>query len=566
LAAGGVNPGLFKARVRRLEVSALRGPRPAPGLAGLRARIGEDGDMALWLEGLERACAPLAALMARNTAALTDLVGAHIHMAEALAADETTPGAERLWRKEDGEATAEFLHELMEAADALPELPGRRYPALLEALMTGRQVRAPWAGHPRLFVWGNIEARFRNTDMVILGGLNEGTWPPSAESDPWMSRPMRANFGLPLPERRIGLSAHDFAQAFCAPEVVLTRAARVDGTPTVPSRWLLRLDTVLRASGLCDAQGHPAWPPAPWVEWFVARDRPDRIEPGRPPAPKPPVRVRPRQLSATQIETWMRDPYAIYARHILKLHALDPIDADPGAADYGSWVHKALDAFLKAYPDALPAQAEQCLVAVGREVFGPALAMPGVWAFWWPRFLRIAEWFVARERERRPLIGRTHSEVSGTLEIASPYAPFTVSAKADRIDRLKDGTLVLIDYKTGQPPSQKEVAAGFAPQLPLEALIARHGGFTGVPAAAIGGMWYWRLKGGEPAGEEKTAGGNPEKLLREALEGLSELVRTFDDADIAYAARPHPDRAPRYSDYLHLARVKEWAALEGDED
>jgi ATP-dependent helicase/nuclease subunit B len=563
LAQGGRGPGAFRTLVRRLERHALRGPRPAAGIAGLRLAVADRDSLDSWLTELETAAAPLVALMDQPTAPLAALLRAHIALAERLAADEEGDGPARLWRGEAGEAASGFVRDLADAADALPPLDGAGYPGLLRGLMNSVTVRPHWGGHPRLSIWGPLEARLQHCDLLILGGLNEGTWPPEAGSDPWMSRPMRQDFGLPLPERRIGLSAHDFAQAFCAPEVVLTRASRVDGTPTVPSRWLLRLDAVLRASGL-----EAPWVAGPWVEWHSRLDKPLKPIPAAPPMPRPPLAARPRRLSATAIETWMRDPYAIYARWILRLRALEPIDADPGAADYGSYVHDALDAFLKAHRrGALPESALDELIELGRAKFGEALARPGLWAFWWPRFERIAAWFIAHESARRAEMREVHSEVSGALELSAPGGPFTVTAKADRIDVMADGSLSIIDYKTGSPPSAKEVAAGYAPQLPIEALIARHGGFEGVPAAKVGRLLYWRLRGGETGGEERSAGNEPMRLSDEALEGLSALIAAFDDPETPYAARPHPDMAPKYSDYLHLARVKEWAASaeEGEE-
>lgn len=562
LATGGAAPGLFRARVRRLERQVLRGPRPAPGVAGLIAALGPKSDLHPWLSGLAAMTGAFAAVMARPAAPLGELLRAHIDCAERLADDDRLTGAARLWRFEAGEAAADFIADLALAADSLPPIDPGSYPGLLGALMQGVVVRPAWGGHPRLAIWGPLEARLQHADRLILGGLNEGSWPPDATADPWMSRPMRKSFGLPLPERRIGLAAHDFAQAFAAPEVMLTRAARLEGTPTVPSRWLLRLDTVLRAAGLA-----APWPSTDWLAWQEIRDRPDHYAKPAPPAPKPPRSARPRELSATAIETWMRDPYAIYARKILGLDALDPIDADPGAADYGSLVHDALDAFLKSHPRGpLPATALDELLALGGESFATALARPGLWAFWWPRFERVAGWFVAHEAARRHRLAESWSEISGALEIAAPGGPFRVTAKADRIDRLTDGTLTIVDYKTGAPPTTKEVAAGFAPQLPIEAAIARFGGFPGIAEAAVGQLLYWRLSGSPPGGEERSAGDDAVTLAEQALIGLGELVARFDDESTPYAARPHPEMAPKYSDYLHLARVKEWSSSEEGEE
>lgn len=372
---------------------------------------------------------------------------------------------------------------------------------------------------------------------------------------------MRAEFGLPLPERRIGLAAHDFVQAFSAPEIILSRAERIDGAPTVPSRWLVRLEKLLQGTS---ADG-PFLPSGDWRAWQAALDAPDKLIQTGPPAPRPPVAARPRRLSVTQIETWMRDPYAIYARHILGLRALDPIDAAPDAADYGTRVHDAIDKFIEAFPVAFPDDAAFQLDKIGREVFASALHHPAVWAFWWPRFERIAGWFVGYERNQRAAIKRSVSEVHGELVLPFPAGDFRLTAIADRVDQLQDGSLRLIDYKTGAVPSAKEVAAGFAPQLPLEAVIAAAGGFDGVGVARVASLDYWRLRGSDPAGEVRSLGDDVGAMARAAEEGLRALISSFDRPETPYEARPRPDAAPRYSDYEHLARVKEWASLDGED-
>ncbi len=562
LAAGGESAAAFRGRVRALEIAALRGPRPAPGIEGLRVVL-ESGDRALdtWLARLDAMAAPFVAILERP-APLYELLRAHIAFAEKFAADDEKDGAARLWAGEAGTAASSFVLELAEAAergDVLPAIPRIAYPGLLRALMQGRAVRPAWGRHPRLFIWGPLEARLQRTDLVVLGGMNEGSWPAEPTPDPWMSRPMRERFGLPTPERDVGLSAHDFAQAFCAPEVVLTRAEREGSAPTVPSRWLLRLDAVLAAAGLGELPRDRRW-----LDWHVGFDRPTEAPaPQRPPAPRPPLAARPRTLPVTAIEMWRRDPYALYAQRILRLRALDPIDADPDAADYGTVVHKALDTFLRAFPAGpLPGDALSRLLDAGRQAFGEALKRPGVWGFWWPRFERIAGWFIAQEIERRRLLDRAWHEVGGRLEIAAPGGTFTVTAKADRIDRQADGKLVLIDYKTGALPSAREVETGFAPQLPLEGAIAVAGGFAGVPAGEVLALLYWQMSGGRVPGLERDAAPKSKaaELIRAARDGLAEMVAAFDDPATAYEAQPHPRYVPRYSDYLHFARVKEWAA------
>jgi ATP-dependent helicase/nuclease subunit B len=566
LAAGGRSPEAFRAMVRQLEIKVLRGPRPAAGFTGLTAALGEsDGHFHRLVDGLEAALGPFLAALASSEIALGRLVSAHVAAAEALARSDSESGPARLWAEAAGEAAAEFLAELLQAAAGLPVIAGRDYPALFGALISGPVVRPRYGRHPRLAIWGLLEARLQQADLLILGGLNEGTWPPRVDGDPWLSRPMRRDFGLPPPERRIGAAAHDFAQALGARRVVLTRAMRVEGAPTVPSRWLLRLDTVLRAAGL-EGRLQAALEP---LGWRAAQDAPHGRTTIAPPAPRPPVSARPRQLSVTQIETWMRDPYALYAREILRLTALDPIDADPGAAERGMFIHKALDEFVRRFPEAPPADAEAQLLAMGEEAFGPALERPGVRSFWWPRFHRIARWFLAIDAERRHLLAASASERLGRFEFNAPAGRFTLDCRADRIDRLREHGVALIDYKTGSAPTLDDVGLGFSPQLPLEAMIAEAGGFAEIGPAAVVELAYWRLTGGDPAGEILPLARSPAELRRivaDAVQGLSELIARFDDATTPYRAVPRPEKAPRYSDYVHLARVKEWSVtIEADE-
>ncbi len=578
LAAGGRAPGAFRADARLMDRRLLRGPRPAPGLAGLRARLAAadrehlpDPDrarLAALQDGLADRIGALAAAFQQDTPRpLGALLQHHLSAAEALAESDTESGADRLWAGEEGAAAARFYAALADAAaDESEPVAPRAYPALLQALIEGEVVRPVHGRHPRLAILGLLEARLLRPDLIVLGGLNEGSWPPEPPVDPWMSRPMRTAFGLLSPERRIGLAAHDFAMAACGPAVVLTRSEKVEGTPTVPARWLLRLDSALKAAGL-DPQALRATGPR-YLGWLEGLDRPERRALPEPPAPTPPVAARPSRLSVTQIETWMRDPYAIYARHVLGLRALDPVDADPSQADYGSLVHSALDRFVAERIDPSDAQAWSALERIGREIFRPLQAMPGVWAFWWPRFERIGRWFLEEEAKRRRSVAESFTECIGTLEIDGPAGRFTLTARADRIDRLSGGGYELIDYKTGAPPTLKAVEAGFAPQLPLEAAILQAGGFEGVPSGPAAALSYWRLGGGAPPGEIKPVKAKTaptsDALAEAALAGLKGLIHRFSDPAAPYHARPHPTHAPRYSDYVHLARVGEWASLDGE--
>jgi ATP-dependent helicase/nuclease subunit B len=559
LAAGGRDVAAFRAWVRRLEMAALRGPRPAPGIGGLKTALtSEDAKrFGARLDRLADLAVSLDRLIAAPQSHLAELVDAHVMFAEALAASDGEGGPARLWAGDAGEAAATFIANLRQAASGFAPLPGDRYPALLSGLLSMQVVRPRYGRHPRLAIWGPLEARLQHADLLILGGLNEGTWPAEVAADPWLSRPMRRDFGLPAPERRIGLGAHDFAQALGAPQVALTRALRVEGTPTVPSRWLLRLEGLMRSRGLDPARIHGGV----WLDWHAKLDAPDAVRAAAPPTPCPPVAQRPRAIRVTEVELWRRDPYAIYARHILRLKPLEPIDAEPSAADRGIWIHQALERFVKEFPAGVPADALARLLAIGRQEFGPQMNRPSVGAFWWPRFERIARWFVDNERERRGALASLHAEVKGKLQFSGLAGLFTLTATADRIECAADGRLAIIDYKTGAVPKRKEMELGFTPQLPLEAAMAAAGGFDGVVAAAVNVLQFWRLSGGNPPAEmEDAKGGEPAALAATALEGLKQLVIAFDSPDTVYQSEPDPAFAPRFSDYAHLARVKEWSA------
>jgi ATP-dependent helicase/nuclease subunit B len=592
LAAGEMPAAAFRAVVRAMERIVLRGPRPAPGVEGLRAAAlraresQENSDRELLAEPgtwdlifklidlLDKAAAPLAEIWATRETGLPALIGGHVALAEALAASDGEAGAARLWAGEDGEVLAGFAAELAIHGAGTGAVPPDRYMALFDTLLAGRVVRPRFGTHPRLSILGLMEARLQRCDVMVLAGLNEGIWPGEADVDPWMSRPMRADFGLPPPERRIGLSAHDFAQGFCARTVVLTRSERVEGAPAIPSRWLTRLDVAAEVLGVSGGAEMRARGDA-YLEWWRGLEssalggRMDAGvgQAGARPRPAPPVEARPRSLSVTQIETWMRDPYSIYAREVLQLKALPPLDQAVDAATYGTQIHRVFDRFLQAHPEGpLPADAKTRLLETGEEVLGPFRNLPAVWAFWWPRFTRMVDWFLATETSRRASLVRTHAEVRGMMVIDTLGKPFVLRARADRIDELAGGGLAVIDFKTGAPPSKKEVAAGFAPQLPLEAAILARGGFEGVPEGDIRELAFWRLSGGREAGKVYPAADDPSGIAQEAYDGLRALVENFDDPATPYEARPRPKQAPKYSDYEHLARVREWANYGDGED
>lgn len=564
LAQGGLDQRVFRRRARELELACLRGPRLVGGFAGVLAELDRARHRArddarrerltrlrAWADGLGRQMQPFAELAARREVELAALVSAHLAFAEALARDEQGSAA-GLWAREAGEAAAALLTELLETSHNYRIAPGA-YPALLARLMAARAVRPRAARHPRLFIWGELEGRLQHADLLLLGGLNEGVWPRTVDPGPWLNRTMRKQLGLPPIERRIGLSAHDFVQAASAREVVLSRAEKdAHGNPTVPSRWLVRLQTLLEARGsttLRPGSGR-------FRDWTRQLDAVATVQESQPP-PRPPVAARPRRLSVSDVGTWMSDPYELYAKRILKLRPLDALDADPGALDRGTIIHRALERFVKAYPETLPEGAEQRLIDIGRELFGAFAHQPQVEALWWPRFCAAARWVIAAERARRPGLAAVLAEVSGTLELAAPLGTFTLTARADRLERLPDGRITVIDYKTGALPERREVVAGRQPQLPLEAAMVAAGGFEGLEPSAVAELWFWQLKGDERGGAQRDAANRaPADLGAQARAGLARLVAHYDQASSAYPPVARPRVAWR-RDYDHLARIGE---------
>jgi ATP-dependent helicase/nuclease subunit B len=487
-----------------------------------------------------------------------------------IAAAEKISSPDVLWSGEAGEALADALARLRTGWQGRRPVSGGEWPALFATMLAPETLRPRFGRHPRLAIWGPLEARLQRADLLILGGLNEGSWPPLAETGPWINRPMRAALGLPQPERRVGLSAHDFATALASERVLLTRAEREGGAPTVPSRWLVRLDA------LFGYDGESSSPPPEYIQrgrrsllaWAQAIDDPKRYRPWLRPEPRPPLDARPTRLSVSSIEQWRRDPYGLYARRILGLDMLDPLEAELGAADRGSALHAALDEFLKAHPSGLlPPDALSRFEALGEHHLGELMTAPAERAFWWPRFRRLARWFVSTENARRAAGTRLlDSETKGEITVGPAARPLTIEARADRIDETEPGRWEVIDYKTGRVPSHKELDALFAPQLLLEAAMAEQGGFTRVKGKArTVHLSYWQANGLGDGGAVKEIKGSDE-LVPAMLLLVAKMVEHFADPATPYPALPWPEFGPYFNDYAHLERVAEWSTAGGGEE
>ena len=564
LANWGLAPADARHEARVLERAALRGPRPKPGIAGLRAR-GEERSAA-FLDRLAHAFAPLTALLdARAPVRLQALFEALLEAAERAA------GA-ALWEGEEGEALAGRLAAVTDALVLLPAGDPAVLPSLLDAVLAGVTVhgrRALRGGdaleiHPRVAIWGLIEARGQSADLLVLGGLTEGTWPAPTDPGPWMGRHMRAEVGFAPADAAVGEAAHDLVTLACAaPEVILSWPRRRDRAPAVPSRWIARLEACLHAPYLQGRKAPLAAHPA--RDWALLLDQPAGApQPARPPMPRPPVAARPRKLSVTAIETWLTDPYAIYARYILDLPELPAIEEEADHALFGTVVHDGLQGAYE--HGALDAEG---IAACLRGALARADVREAVACWWRPRLERIAGWVADLEAKRRadgaPLALAT--EVRGRIAIDGPAGPFTLTGRADRIELAPDGTLTVLDYKTGTPPPKRDIEAGWAPQLPLEAAMAAQGAF-GEPfrLAEPGELAHWKLSGTLTGGEAlSVARDKVAAVVAAAWSGLEQRVEKFDDPATPYPAQPIGTRPPRFAPYANLARVAEWRLLDDPE-
>ncbi len=490
-------------------------------------------------------------------------------VAETCASTDETLGSLRLWREDAGEKAANILEGLMAYGDSLQAMTLPEFKKLFSGLIRGQVVRPRYGMHPRLQILGPLEARMLTADTIILGGLNEGIWPSGAGQTPFLSRLMRSEIGLSLPERRYGLAAHDFAELASNPTVILTRSERSDAGPTVASRWIWRLKTLVRGA-LGDTQS--LIPATPYQAWAQHLDfvRAETVISATRPEPRPPVNMRwpeprGRKLSVTQIKVWIRDPYSIYAKMILGLSKLDTLSAETDARDYGNALHAGLETFAKRIVDGksvpsarhLQADFEQALKANGfadYEISANQARLEGL-------ARALCEWHTERLKSGHSIIS-----IEGDGHYKFEDVDFTLTAKADLITRGPRGYAV-IDYKTGQPASVSEVKAGFDPQLPLTAFMLAKGAFKQAQAGASEDLIYMRIKGYDLNAMVKPITPPARKAMSASEYGadadilLRQLISDYDLQETAYASQPRAKYTHDYGDYDHLARRGEWARL-----
>lgn len=488
-----------------------------------------------------------------GNAAFAARLEAHLDLIHLVIRGSVTDATPQPWDHAAGQEAYKIILALSEAADAGGDISAFDYNNLFGAILSGGEVRQVETPHPDILIWGTLEARVQGADLLILGGLNEGSWPEPPSPDPWLNRKMRHDAGLLLPERRIGLSAHDFQQAIAAPRVVLSRSTKSDEAENVPSRWLNRLINLL--GGLPDQGGEAALAQmrergADWLAMARALEEPVAIPPAPRPAPRPPVDARPRRLSVTQIKRLIRDPYAIYARHVLKLRPLDPLMRLPDALTRGIVLHEVMEQFIQAVVNDPEKLNRQHLLDIAREVLKSGVPWPAARLMWLARIERVADSFLADEAQRQIAGTPLAYETRGSAGI-KPLG-FTLTCMADRIDQGANG-LLLYDYKTGMPPKPKEQTF-FDKQLLLETVIAENGGFDEIAAAPVGGAYYIGLGAGAGQVAAPIETESPEKVWAE----FETLIARYLSEDQGFLSRRAMFRSDEPGDYDQLARFGEW--------
>ncbi len=554
----GVSAEMKSSAICQIELTLYRGICEAQTLSAqcevLVSKGKVSADVLDVFSRLVSAIQPLLDLFAKPRAALPAMLSALVGAMEHLAAPAESPAEHRLWSGQDGHLLSSELADIHDHSAHLGEIEPGAFAALLATLLSRQSVQPIHHGHPRLTILSPMDARMQPADLVILAGLNEGCWPPAAQSDPWMSRAMREMIGLQPYERQIGQAAHDFSALCHAPRVMLTRARKVGGRHTLASRWWLRLHTVLetfprevRQRITLESQQW-RW----WAEQFRATEHRDAITR---PAPVPPLEARPRTISVSQVEKLIRDPYAFYARYILRLRPLDPIDKEPSELEFGNAVHKALELFVSRYPHTLPDHAEAELSVMLDTSFAEILRKVQAPTFWRRRMKAIVEEVLAAEHERRNTVQVIECEKKVETLLELPGGPFTVKARMDRVEHHLDGMVNIVDYKTGTVPSLKTVHAGYSPQLTLEGWLLEVSGYR------VGDLVYWKI----PAGKNSPAFTHVGKssaeytqLIDDARQGLLRLLTYFDQAETAYPCLADRPDAPKHNDYVHLQRLEEW--------
>lgn len=471
------------------------------------------------------------------------------------------------WSGEDGAALSRLLRHLTDLSVPLGDQDPQVWNELLKSEASMISVHTGET-HPRLAIWGPLEARLQTADEIILAGLNEGIWPAQPPAEAFLPRVFRRQIGLADPDERIGLSAHDFAQLASAPQVTLLSSQRRDDKPAVASRWLWRLKTLARGA-LGDAADAALAPtsdhdPQRWLH-TLEKAPPADVAFTAEPRPMPPLSARPKKLSVTRIEQLVRDPYAIYCEYVLKLRRLDPLNLPPDVRIRGTAIHKALERF----EDGDSAMDSEGLLSLleeelqrGGEPAADIIALRDRRREVCDEFL---EW---REHQQALIEGTPYTETYGEITLKIKGETFKLTGTADRIEKRVGGGAAILDFKSGKPPSEKQVRAGLSPQMPLQGLIARDGGYEKLGKSDVSALTYLRFgtafevrEIGEANARAKIEAAPIADVIAETEAGLIRLLTAFASPDHPYLSAPRPERVSYESDYSRLARRDEWTGL-----
>jgi ATP-dependent helicase/nuclease subunit B len=548
-AGGGFERGTFLEKARLFERDFFRQQPSGRNFAQWLLILGEAQEKVPNADFFSGIIKKIMALQTAREMPLAEMLIAIFEALEAMQAKDVS-----LWEGPNGEALAALLEEMRVAAQGM-KVGFYDALAILEEALRRAPVRRPYGYHPRFFILGLLEARLLAFDHVILSGLNENIWPELESPDPWLSRGMRLGIGLPTHEQYVGLMAHDFVQMAASPSVTLLRCERTGEAPSQPSRWLLCLQAVLQKAGTPDA----LWARQPWLEWASQLDRASELSPCEPPAVKIALEAWPASIGLYDLETLIRDPYAFYARKILRLKALDALDAEMDARMRGNIIHRALYELLQKYPRHWPPEAQVDFIGLMQEAyrdFGLSDAEMDIINAQLPK---LAAAFYDFEREQRKKITASHLERESAWKLNINGRVLTLKARADRLDMLRDGTLEIIDYKTGAVPSKKDVAAALKPQMIVETLMAEAGAFKDMDAKPVSALTYVSVGENKGEVEASKAGVEPQDIRAVHVPGLSAFLQAFMSAAAVFHAAPRPQLIKPAEDYARLARVSEWS-------
>ncbi len=559
----------FRSHVRKLDL-LLRSAGNIKGLDAIKQAILQNSHISSNLLNIlnefDVKITPLLQELSKAKASPQILLRKQIEFVQWAASDETSSGSDELWKQEAGHSAAELLSALLEELSIIEHIQPSRWTEFLNIFLQGQTVRPMKRAHPRLSIWGMVESRMMQADLVIIGSVNEGHWPQIPDAGPWLNRPMRSNIGLPSVEQEIGLNAADFLNLATTEHVIITRAI-TENAPMEKSRFLRRIEASLQK------QKHLSLikENSPFLDWraqLINKEQTPNLLPAQKPAPKPPFDVRPQQLSITDFGRLINDSYAIYGKKILNLKPLDDLEKDMDHKNFGTLAHEVLELYMhnNQVKGNIPQKTDlSALQNLALEKLNEQNLPKPQHIFWQVRLNRLCQSFFAQELIARKKTQKSWLEIEGAMQFQRPLSTFTLKGKADRIDLLSDGSLRIIDYKTGRLPAKSKVIQFEEPQLLLEAILARHHGF-GELSGEASLLEYWHISGNLGAKSENIELQDKyADLIDDAYIKICKTIDDYNDTAKAYEPYSGGKILPYGSDYDHLSRFNEWQTHFGDD-